>query len=95
MKTIIISPDILLKLRDKHAVSKREVEQCFENKCGDYLIDEREDHRTDPPTLWFIAPTNRGRLLKVAFMFRDGNIHLKSTFEPYQSEIDDYEENGK
>ena len=90
-----MSAGVLVKLRDKHNLSKREIEQCFENKCGDYLEDPREDHRTDPPTLWFIAPTNRGRLLKVIFMFIDGNVHIKSAFEPHQEAIDIYEKYGK
>jgi hypothetical protein len=71
------------------------VEQCFENRVGNYVADDREDHRTDPPTLWFIAPTNTDRLLKVAFMFIDGAVHIKSAFEPYASEIKDYDEKGR
>lgn len=92
---LIVSAVILEKLRDKHGVSRREVEQCFENKCGMYLIDERADHQTDPPSLWFLAPTNEGRLLKVVFMFLDGNIHIKSAFEPEQDAITLYDEKGK
>lgn len=95
MVPILISQAVLEKLREKHTVERREVEQCFENKVGTFVIDDREDHRTDPETLWFIAPTNNERLLKVAFMFIDGNIHIKSAFEPYQSEIELYEELGK
>lgn len=48
MKTIIISENILEKLEKKHRVDIREVAQCFENRCGMYLIDNREDHKTDP-----------------------------------------------
>jgi hypothetical protein len=75
--------------------SRREVEQCFENKCGTFLPDTREDHQTDPPTLWFIAPTNPGRLLKVIFVFRDGNIYVKSAYEPEPAAITIYERKGK
>ena len=95
MKNFIVSAGVLVKLRDKHNVSQREVEQCFENLCGVYLEDTREDHQTDPPTLWFIAPTNRGRLLKIIFMFIDGNVHIKSAFEPHQEAIDIYDQHGK
>jgi uncharacterized DUF497 family protein len=95
MKNFIVSAGVLEKLRDKHGVSVREVEQCFENKCGMYLEDDREDNRTDPVTLAFIAPTNQGRLLKVAFIFLDGNVHIKTAFEPDADDIAFYERNGK
>lgn len=95
MMNFIVSAGVLEKLRDKHAVSVREVEQCFENKCGMYLEDEREDNRTNPATLTFIAPTNQGRLLKVAFIFLDGNVHIKTAFDPDADDIAFYERNGK
>lgn len=95
MRHLIISSDILAKLKEKHNVSRREVEQCFENKVGRYVMDEREDHRTDPPTLWFVAPTNCERLLKVIFVFADGNVHIKSAFEPGESVIEMYDRLGR
>jgi len=95
MRNIIISSEILEKLRTKHNVEPREVEQCFENLIGLFLEDDREDHRTDPPTLWFIAPTNKERLLKVVFIFIDGNAHIKSAFEPNGEEISIYERFGR
>jgi uncharacterized DUF497 family protein len=95
MKNLIVAAAVLVKLRDKHNVSVREIEHCFENLCGLYLEDSREDHQTDPPTLWFIAPTNRGRLLKIVFMFIDGNVHIKSAFEPEKEAVDFYEKHGK
>jgi len=95
MKNLIVSAGVLAKLREKHNVSEREVEQCFENLCGLYLLDEREDHQTDPPTLWFIAPTNEGRLLKVVFMFVGGNVHIKSAFPPEEAAINFYDQHGR
>ena len=95
MRTLIISPTLLQKLQDKHNVTRREVEQCFENKIGNYLEDDREEHRTDPPTLWFVAPTNCNRLLKVIFVFLDGNIYIKSAYEPSPQVVDIYERHGK
>jgi uncharacterized DUF497 family protein len=95
MPKLITSSSVVLKLKDKHDVSIREVEQCFDNKCGVYLVDDRENHRTDPPTLWFIAPTNRDRLLKVIFIVVDGNVHIKSAFVPNEAEIAIYEAHGK
>jgi len=95
MRHIIISLDILNKLTEKHGVTRREIEQCFENRIGNFLIDSREDHQTDPPTLWFIAPTNRGRDLKIAFLHIDGNIRIKTAFEPNEKEKEIYEKYGK
>lgn len=95
MLPLVISADVLEKLRDKHGVSKREVEQCFENKCGMFVVDDREDNRTDPVTLAFIAPTNQDRLLKVCFMFIDGNVHIKTAFDPNELDIAHYDKHGK
>ena len=85
MQNLRISQTVLQKLLTKHGVTRREVEQCFENKCGLFLFDDREDHRTDPPTLWFVAPTHKGRQLKVIFIYREGQVHLRSAYEADQS----------
>lgn len=95
MRVIIISPRIDQKLDEKHTVTVEEVDQCFDNKCGVNLIDDREEHRTDPPSLWFIAETNKGRLLKIIYVYRDGKYYIKSGFEPNKSDIQTYEDEGK
>ena len=95
MQRLLISTAILEKLRDKHGVSRREIEQCFENRVGNYVLDDREDHRTDPPTLWFIAATNCNRPLKIIFIFSDGNVHIKSAFEPEIAAIEMYDRIGR
>lgn len=95
MRTLFIASAILEKLSEKHGVTRREVEQCFENRVGNYLLDDREEHRTDPPTLWFVAPTNQDRLLKVMFIFADGNIHIKSAYDPSDAVVSMYEKLGK
>lgn len=93
---IISSTEVKEKLRNKHGVEVREVEQCFENKCGLFLVDDRENHRTDPPTLWFIAPTNKGRMLKVIFILSaTGSIYLKSAYEPEAAAVKIYDEVGR
>ena len=81
MNNLRISEATLKKLIDKHNVTRREVEQCFENKCGLFLQDDREDHKSDPPTLWFIALTSQGRPLKIIFIYRDGQLHLRSAYD--------------
>lgn len=95
MRSLIISQELFEKLQTKHNVTRREVEQCFENRVGNYVIDDREEHRTDPPTLWFVAPTNYNRLLKVIFVFLDGNVYIKSAYEPDETVVTLYEQFGK
>lgn len=86
----IFPPDIEKKLRIKHEVSTDEVEQCFWNRRGDLLIDNREDHKTDPPSLWFISETDKRRKLKVIFVQRDDKIFIKSCFPASEKAIKDY-----
>ena len=81
MQNLVITPATKYKLENKHSVTELGVEQCFMNRCGTYLVDNREQHRTDPPTLWFVAETDRGRVLKIMFVHADGNVVLKSAYE--------------
>lgn len=81
LTNLVIAPDIRDKLESKHRVKEGEVHECFFNREGPYLLDVEEGHQTDTPTEWFLAKTDRGRLLKVIFVFRDGNIYLKSAFD--------------
>lgn len=78
-------PDAIAKLTEKHNVSQKEVLECFANGEAIYLEDTSEEHRTDPPTWWFMAPTNRNRMLKVCFIRRDGDVLIKTAFEPSSS----------
>ena len=84
MDNLVISPRILEKLKTKHNVTRDDIEECFTNVRGRFLLDLRADHQTDPPTEWFVAETNMGKLLKIAFMHdRDNNkVILKSAFPP-------------
>lgn len=74
------------KLAEKHGVSLEEIQQCFANREGRLLEDTREDHKTDPPTQWFIAETDYGRRLKVVFIVKDGDILLKTAYGPNEIE---------
>lgn len=80
MLNLIVSPAIREKLLVKHSVKVGEVAECFFNREGPLLEDDDEDHRTDPPSYWFIAETNRGRRLKVVFVAKDGNTYLKTAY---------------
>ena len=84
---IVISSKILQKLEDKHSVTDDEIDQCFSNRNGSYLSDTREDHKSDPPTLWFISETDYGRRLKVVFIFKNGDVNLRTAYEPNKAEI--------
>jgi uncharacterized DUF497 family protein len=95
VRSLIVSTAVREKLRTKHSVEVREVEQCFDNKCGQLLEDTRAEHKTDPASLWFIAPTNKDRLLKVVLMIIDGNIHIKSAFEADARSISIYDRYGR
>lgn len=90
MRNLIISEKILAKLTDRHKVTEREVEQCFENIEGPLLIDSREDHKSDPPTLWFISRTNKNRILKVAYIQRGSSVYLRTCYEPNEAEMQIY-----
>lgn len=87
---IVISQKIEDKLKEKHSVNRREVEQCFDNILGKFLYDTREKHDTDPRTQWFISQTNNDRILKVVFVFKDGNFYIRTAYEPNQQEVDLY-----
>ncbi|MBI2603004.1 MAG: ADP-ribosyl-(dinitrogen reductase) hydrolase [Deltaproteobacteria bacterium] len=76
------------KLKEKHGVIPEEVKQCFCNRAGRFLEDTREEHRTAPPTQWFISETETGRRLKVVFVedVDEGVVYIKTTYEPNATE---------
>ena len=92
--SIVISPKIRDKLATKHNVSQEDVEQCFANRNGNYIEDTRAQHVKELPTYWFIAETHYGRRLKVAFINENGNVYVRTAFEPSEATIRNYVENG-
>ena len=94
MQGLEISSDVEKKLTSKHSVTRGEVEQCFENCEGSHLVDTREQHQTDPQTLWFVAETNRKRKLKIVFIHKDGKVILKTAYDANPEEIRIYEKYG-
>ena len=100
---IWMSDDVRRKLAEKHNVDEEEVRQCFANLEGVFLRDTREEHRTDPPTYWFISETNRRRILKVCFVSCRAETKcgvvvrtdIKSAFPPNDQEIAIWERHGK
>lgn len=90
-----ISANVRNKLTSRHGVSEFEIEQCFANRDGNFLEDTREEHRTEPPTKWFIAETDYGRQLKVVFVpTREGHFRIKTAYEPNSTEINIYRKYG-
>ena len=86
--SLYISRKVRTKLSGKKPpVTEDEIVQCFANRTGLYLVDVREEHKTNPPTQWFIAETDYGRKLKVVFMQMGNDIHIKSAFEPNNEEL--------
>ena len=77
-----ISRRILAKLRDKHDVTQQDVAECFANRWGKFFTDSRQNHRTDPPTYWFVSETDKGRVLKVVFVRYPEFFAIKSAFVP-------------
>jgi len=59
----IFSQKIVKKLSER-GISLSDIEECFENRTAGLLIDDRTQHKTDPDTLWFVAETNKGRILE-------------------------------
>ncbi len=92
---VVASAAVREKLRVKHGVTMDEVEECFANRCGKFLRDTRERHDSDPPTLWFVAETDYGRKIKVAFIqFRD-RVVIRTAYLANEQEIRIYEKLGK
>jgi hypothetical protein len=91
-----VSARVLEKLASKvPPVVLEEIEQCFANRTAPYLRDNREQHFTDPPTLWFISETDYGRKLKVAFINKQGSLEIKSAYDPNPEEIRIYSKYAK
>lgn len=81
--------------RDDHNVTLKEIEECFHNCCPPiFLYDTRAEHKSDPPTQWFVAPTNHNRLLKVMFCRVGTDFEIKSAYEANERVIDLYRRRG-
>jgi uncharacterized DUF497 family protein len=91
MVQLFMTENIRKKLESEHGVQPTEVFQCFLNREKGFLLDDREEHKTDPPTQWFISNTDAGRFLKVVFIRTSATeIDIKSAYEPNSKEITIY-----
>ncbi|HAN56607.1 MAG TPA: ADP-ribosyl-(dinitrogen reductase) hydrolase [Betaproteobacteria bacterium] len=75
-------------------VTESEIVQYFANRTGKDLIDTRAQHLTNPLTRWFIAETDFGRNLKVAYMPTNSGIVIKSAYDPNATELRIYKKVG-
>ncbi len=92
---LLLSSSVRQKLAGKMPpVSEEEILQCFANRSGRYLLDQREQHRTDPPTRWFLAETDYGRLLKVVFIPKVGDVIIRTAYDPNPAERSIYQRLG-
>lgn len=92
LKNLKISEWVLFKLDIKHGVSPDEIEQCFMNREKGFLFDIRLEHKTNPPTQWFVAKTDQGRTLKIVFIkLFNGMYEIKTAYEPNLKEVNIYE----
>lgn len=90
-----ISASVQAKLAAKVPPVKRdEILQCFANREGKFLLDTREEHESDPPTRWFIAETNFGRKLKIAFIARGTVVTIRTAYDPNADELRIYSKYG-
>jgi uncharacterized DUF497 family protein len=93
---IDLSPKVAEKLANKKPpVTVEEIEQCFATRQGHYLEDQREEHASDPPTMWFIGETYFGRRLKVVFIARDSKVVIRTAYPPNEEEVRIYEKYGR
>jgi uncharacterized DUF497 family protein len=92
MKGFKISTRVREKLlHHSHAVTTDEIYECFFNR-GLAFKDDRAEHDTDPETQWFIAETDKRRLLKVVYVEYPDFFAIKSAYEPTKKWIDLYAE---
>lgn len=85
-----IDEAIKRKLQVKHNVECHEVAECFANVTRGFLQDTREEHKTNPPTHWFVEQTDKGRHLFIAFMFINGEVVIKTAFDATEERMKVY-----
>jgi len=92
----LISEETANKLREKHHVFLDEVIECFDNRRTRTIDDTRDEHRTFPPTKWFIGETNAGRRLKVVFIkISETETVIRTAYPPDDIEEEIYERKAK
>lgn len=91
---VVFTRAIVEKLKSKEpTVEPWEVEDAFSRWEGKTVIDDRENNRTNPPTVWFISDTSEGRVLKVVgiFLINKKEFVVKTAYDPDDWEVKFYE----
>lgn len=88
---LYFSPGVREKLKAR-SITEAQVLECFANRDGKYLIDDREEHKTDPPTQWFVGSTDYGIILKICFVFDPASklLNIKTAYTPNRQVIELY-----
>jgi hypothetical protein len=68
MDIVLPSVHIETKLA-RRDITLEDIRDCFANRTGGFPEDIRTRHITTPVTRWFVAEDNKGRHLKVAFIY--------------------------
>lgn len=86
---LIVSRKVKEKIENRHELLIREICEAFANKEGAFLRDAREDPDKMPFSQWFVAQTDKGKLIKVAFILDDENrkVIIKTAYEPNEEEV--------
>lgn len=96
MVQLVMTDAVREKLHNKHQVEPSEITEAFLNREKGFLEDTREEHKTDPPTQWFIAKTDKNRVLKVVFIQTSRNkIEIKTAYEPNATELKVYTDHAE
>lgn len=96
MVRLVMTDAVKEKLCNKHQVEPDEITQAFLNREKGFLEDSREEHKTDPPKQWFVAKTDKNRVLKVVFVRTSPmEIEIKTAYEPNAYEIRIYNQYAK
>jgi len=92
---LVATEAVKAKLWDERELDFGEVLEAWESCSGPWLIDDRERNRTQPPTVWELAWTDLGRLLKLVVIphRKKGIAVLRTAFEPDEDEVKLYEAN--
>ena len=81
---IVISDNILAKIggEDHGGLTRKDVEECFENHPGKICFDNRPEHadRNGKPPLWFVAENNHQRKLKIMYVREGKTITVLSAY---------------
>lgn len=93
---LVMTEAIREKIWNEHHVSEWEVNEAWNNgHSGPWFIDDRERHKTNPPTVWTLSTTDLGRLLKLVVIPHKvkGIAILRTSYEPDDDEVSLYENN--